>query len=74
MRRLTASTSPTDTACNQITGLLAGLAFQPAWNLPESFTDPLAVFVRGGHPPQPPGCAGDRTGEERDVIEEQDHA
>ncbi len=55
--RLTASTSPTETAWSQITGgpCCARASWPARRNLAQPFLQPFAVFAGGGDLPQPPG-------------------
>ena len=40
----------------------------------QPFGQSFAIFVRGGHAPQPPGRAGDQDREQRKIVEKQNHA
>ncbi len=43
-------------------------------NPAQAFGQPLAVLVRGGHPPQPPGGAGHQGRKQGEVVEKENHA
>ncbi len=47
---------------------------KPSRNPAQPLAQPLAVFLRGGHAPQPPRRAGHQGHEQGHVIEKKDHA
>ena len=74
--RVTASTSPTETACSQISGRppVPEPEASRLGTRPSRSRQPLAVFLRGRHPPQPPRRPGHERRKQGQVIEKENHA